>query len=197
PPNYQLFDAMLDGGEIELSGCGADTGPNGCLEPEPQTTVLEGFQERARRLLLGDDTTPGIIAKLRANDQEFNDEELALLSNLPRGAGGMLIRTTSLSEDAGRTFAEALMPHLTTEWARIVSDDLIEAVAASITLVDSEHAREIQRLVDQARNRLNVEVQRRQGAQGPISAVLSDYTTLLAVTDDVIFASPADPTERP
>ncbi|MEZ5934831.1 MAG: conjugal transfer protein TraH [Alphaproteobacteria bacterium] len=196
-PKYELFDAMLDGGDVTIEGCGGDNGPNGCLDPQAETITLEGFQERARLVLLGDDTTPGILAKLRANDQAFNDEEAALLSNLPTGAGGMLIRTTSISLDAGRTFAETLMPHLTTEWARIISEDLIETVVASVTLTDSEHAQHIQRLVDQARTRLGEEVRRRQDAQGPISAVLTDYNALLAVTDDFIFASPADATERP
>lgn len=197
PPNYQLFDAMLDGGDITLFGCGGDTGPNGCLDPQPQTTTLEGFQERARRLLLGDDATPGVIVKMRTNSGELTDEENALLSNLPSGAGGMLIRLTSISDDAARTFAESLMPHLTTEWARIVSEDLIQTVDASIALVDSEHARDVQRLVDQARSRLNEEVQRRQGIQGPLSAVLAEYTGILAVTEKFVFAASPDSTERP
>ncbi|MGI9501020.1 MAG: conjugal transfer protein TraH [Geminicoccaceae bacterium] len=196
-PKYELFDAMMDGGAIDIEGCGGDDGPNGCLDPQAQTVTLEGFQQRARRLLLGDDTTPGILAKLRANEQELNGEETALLTNLPSGAGGMLIRTTSISEDAGRTFAETVMPHLTTEWARIISEDLIETVAASITLIDSEHAHHVRSLVDQARTRLREEVGRRQNLQGPITAVLNDYTKLLAVTDDFIFASQTDSTERP
>jgi hypothetical protein len=75
PANYQLLDAMLDGGEVSIAGCDGDEGPNGCLEPAPRSITLEGFQERTRRLLLGDETTPGIIVKLRSNDQELTDEE--------------------------------------------------------------------------------------------------------------------------
>ena len=197
PANYQLFDAMLDGGEVNIAGCDGDEGPNGCLEPAPRTITLEGFQERARRLLLGDETTPGIIVKLRSNDQELTNEETILLSNLPASSGGLLIRLSSVSEAAGRTFAETLMPHLTTEWARIISDDLIEAVAASIVLVDSEHAAAVHRLVDQARLRLHEEVRRRQDTNGSLPALLGEYTALLTITEDFVFASPADVTERP
>ena len=197
PANHQLFDAMLEGGEAALLGCGGDESPNGCLEPVARTITLEGFEERARRLLLGDDQTPGIVAKLRANDQTLTDEETVLLGNLPAGTGGLLVRLSSVSEDAGRTFVETLMPHLTTEWARVIVDDLIEAVAASITLLDSEHAPAVTRLVDQARSRLGEDVRRRQAAHGSLPALVEEYTALLAVTEDVVFASPADVTERP
>ncbi|MEZ5936213.1 MAG: conjugal transfer protein TraH [Alphaproteobacteria bacterium] len=197
PANHQLFDAMLEGGEAALLGCDGDDGPNGCLEPVARTITLEGFEERARRLLLGDEQTPGIVAKLRANDQTLTDDETVLLGNLPAGTGGLLVRLSSVSEDAGRTFVETLMPHLTNEWARLIVDDLIEAVAASITLLDSEHAPAVTRLVDQARSHLGEDVRRRQAAHGSLPALVEEYTALLAVTEDVVFASPADVTERP
>jgi hypothetical protein len=107
------------------------------------------------------------------------------------------VRLSSVSEDAGRTFVETLMPHLTTEWARLIVDDLIEAVAASITLLDSEHTPAVTRLVDQARARLAEDVRRRQAAHGSLPALVEEYIALLAVTEDVVFASPADVTERP
>ena len=64
--------------------CNGETGPNECLTPTRQTITLEGFEERANRLLLGDAGEPGIVAKMRDGGQDLTDEEEALLINLSR-----------------------------------------------------------------------------------------------------------------
>lgn len=197
PANPLLFDAMLDGGDISIAGCDGQEGPNECLEPVQRTITLEGFKERARRLLLGDDATPGIIVKLRSNDQELNQEETVLLSALPAGSGGLLVRLSSISVEAAKTFVETIIPHLTTAWARIVSQDLIEAVSVSTALIDSEYTEEVQRLVTDARHQLNEEVRFRQLIFGDVPSLISEYRGLLAIVEKEVFASPADVTERP
>lgn len=197
PANPLLFDAMLDGGDVSILGCDGKEGANECLETAQRTITLEGFEQRTRRLLLGDDGTPGIIIKLRSNDQELDQEETALLSALPAGSGGLLVRLSSISEEAAKTYVESLIPHLTTAWARIVSQELIEAVSVSITLIDSDHTARIQQLVDSARYQLNEEVAFRQKIYGDFPSLISEYIGLLTVAEKEVFASPSDVTERP
>ncbi|MEZ5933216.1 MAG: conjugal transfer protein TraH [Alphaproteobacteria bacterium] len=197
PANYLLFEAMLEGGDVIIQSCGGDTGANGCLEPATEIITLEGFEERMRRLLLGDDISPGIVAKLRANDQELTDEENELLANIPGGASGLLVRLVSISGDAATTFVELLIPHLSTEWARIITRDLIETVALAITLIDSEHTPGVDRLVEQARLRLSTEVEQRQREHGPLADLIRSYNDLLDASESTIFALQNDVVERP
>ncbi len=197
PANHLLFDAMLDGGDVSIAGCDGQEGPNECLEPVQRTITLEGFKERARLLLLGDEGTPGIIAKLRDSELQLSEEDTVLLNALPSGAGGLLIRLSSISEEAAKTYVETLIPHLTTAWARIVSQDLIEAVSASTTVIDSEYAKQIRQLVEDARHQLNAEVQFRQQLYGDLPSLIAEYNGLLAVVEKPVFAVPADVTERP
>lgn len=196
PADYTLFDAMLEGGQVVIKSCNGEIGPNECLNPTDRIITLEGFQERARLLLLGDDDEPGIVAKMRDNAQELNEEEGNLMSRLPNGVGGLLFRLASIEGKAAEVFVNELLPHLTVEWARLLSRDLIETVSAATALNDSEHASDLDDLIEQARDRIYQEAQLKQIASGSLTDLIEMYRNLLAVTGTTIVASPLDSIER-
>ncbi|MDH3664161.1 MAG: conjugal transfer protein TraH [Alphaproteobacteria bacterium] len=199
PANYQLFDVMLDGGDAAILGCNGEEGANECLEPAARTITLEGFEDRSRRLLLGDDVSPGIVAKLQDQGQasELTDEENQLLLGLPHGVGGLLVRVGSISVPAARTFVEQLLPHLAIDWARTLSRDLIETVASAVTLIDSEHAPAMNDQVAKARDRLDEDVRHQQDTHGPLSDLIRVDADILDATESTIFAASLTATERP
>ena len=124
-------------------------------------------------------------------------KKMSSLANIPGGASGLLVRLVSISGDAATTFVELLIPHLSTEWARIITRDLIETVALAVTLIDSEHAPGVDALVQQARLRLNAEVEQRQRDHGPLADLIRSYTDLLDASESTIFALQNDVVERP
>ena len=195
--NYLIFNAMIEGGDAVVLSCNGETGPNECLTPTKQTITLEGFEERANRLLLGEAGEPGIVTKMRDGGEALTDEEEALLINLPGDTYGLLVRLVGIGEIPAKVFVEQLIPHLTIEWSRLLSRDLIGGVTAMLTIIDSEHKADVQRLVDRARDHLYQEARQLQDAHGSIADLVGGYRDILAVTNPLALASPVDPTERP
>ena len=115
----------------------------------------------------------------------------------PGDTYGLLVRLVGIGEVPAKVFVEQLIPHLTIEWSRLLSRDLIGGVTAMLTVIDSEHKADVQRLVDRARDNLYQEANQLQAAHGSLADLVGGYRDILAVTNPLALASPVDPTERP
>lgn len=89
PPLIDL-DQFVDGGQVNIWSCGADTGD--CLEPFQVSVDIKGFKARVYEMLFGPAGGAGIVAKFRAtnNTMAFTNEEKAFIGAMPAGTAALL-----------------------------------------------------------------------------------------------------------
>lgn len=197
PAKYQLLETVIEGGAIEIEGCGGETGADQCLDPVSRVIELDGFKARLRRVLLGDEQSVGLVTKIALNNADLTPEEEQILANLPEGAGGLLWRLSTISVPAAQSFAEQAAPFIALDWGEIVVRDLIETVATSITLLDSEHESQLRGLIEAARDNLFQEISKLQRRGGSLPELIRSYAAYLEVVPTTVYTSTADATVRP
>lgn len=109
-PGYQIkLSDLIYGGDLSIYDCSGDqaecAGNQGVLNKK--TVNIKGFKEKIDDMLLGTDSTNGLINKYLTHSEHsgFSEDEKAFLETLPSGVGSIIRQLSTLSPDAAQIFA--------------------------------------------------------------------------------------------
>lgn len=109
-PGYQItLSDLIYGGDLKIYDCSSDraecAGNNGVLNKK--TVEIIGFKEKIDNMLLGTDSTNGLINKYVNHSAHggLSTDEMAFLETLPSGVGSIIRQLSTLSPDAAQMFA--------------------------------------------------------------------------------------------
>lgn len=102
--NLITLNDLIQGGTLKLYNCieGGDL----CTKVNLKSEHIKGFKQQVEEMLLGSESSIGIVAKLKMPEQVLSTKERNFLTHLPSGMGGMFYNIGSLSEDSARLFAQ-------------------------------------------------------------------------------------------
>ncbi len=174
-----LLHGTTDSSEVRVYRCAPSRDADGCLAPTIQTLSLEGMISRVRALLIGDATSPGLIAKFRLGTDDFSADERAFMQQAPNGLGGAVANLARTDEGTAVLFAEQAAPVIALELVQLMLHDMARAVSVSTTMTDNAYARLLREQIAEARSELRTEVEVVSTQYGSAHEQLAYYTDLL------------------
>ncbi|MFZ6765082.1 conjugal transfer protein TraH [Pseudoroseomonas sp. WGS1072] len=178
-PKTHLLATLVSGGTATIEGC-SDYGENQCRNLVTKTIDVTGFEQRIITALLGSPTSRGIVAKIATNEAPSTLEQQTL-AMLPSGLGGLIVRLSSYSQDAGRILVERSAPQLALEMARVVMVSLVDGTAAAVAATEHPHIRQVQDQLGQARFQVAQEALQLQTRYGSLIETVRAYQDLMNV----------------
>lgn len=178
-PKPQLMNALIEGGTFAIEACDTST-EDGCLNLVARNVTISGFRQMFLEALLGGPGSAGVVAKIAAN-QPLTQREQQVLNLLPAGTGGLLVRLSNESLEAGATLARTAAPQLALEMARAVMLSLLAGVEAAVGATEHPHARTVAEQMGRARLAINTEAAQLQARYGSLAEVARSYSDLMAV----------------
>lgn len=176
PAKPDILSALLSGGNVKVYKCDS---ADHCLNPEERSLNVQGVSERIEKLLIGSSSSPGVISKFARNAGSLNEEEKALMANLPAGSGAIIRNLSLLSEDAARIFAMKASNAIALNIVYLTSSELFRAVNIAMSQSDSPYKKKSQDLIREAEARVREDYQVLQSEYGNISELISYYNNLL------------------
>lgn len=178
-PKPHLFETLVSGGTVTIEGCD-DYDENRCRQLVVKTVTIQGFQQMVMDSLLGTVGSPGVIRKLASN-MALSAQEQQILQILPNGLGGLIVRLSAHSPDAGRVLAETAAPQLALAMARTVMLGLLSGVETAVGASDHPHTRRVMDLISRAHEGIQSSALLLQGRYGSVVDTVRAYSDLLAV----------------
>lgn len=178
-PKPHLFETLVSGGTVTIEGCD-DYDDNKCLQLVVKTVTIQGFQQMLIDSLLGTVGSPGVIRKLASNTA-LSTQEQRILQILPNGLGGLLVRLSAHSPEAGRVLAETAAPQLALAMARTVMLGLLSGVETAVGASDHPHTRQVMELISRSHEGIQSTALVLQGRYGSVVDTVRAYTDLLGV----------------
>lgn len=180
PGNPKLLEAMLQGEPVTIYRC-SDHGVNECLTLVPNANVVldQGFRDRVFDFLVNPST--GLIASIYNDTVILDAAARDLVAAMPASAGSMMVRLSSLSPDAARTFADEASMQIAIEMTRQLSTALLESVRIATASLDDAYQKQVAELVDKSDAAIDRELTRLTAVYGNVFDLLKAYNQFLAV----------------
>lgn len=178
-PKTHLLATLVSGGTATIEGC-SDYGENQCRNLVTKTIDVTGFEQRIVTALLGTASSRGLVAKIASNEAPTHLEQQTL-AMLPSGLGGLIVRLSSYSQDAGRILVERSAPQLALEMARIVMVSLVDGTSAAVAATDHPHVQQVHEQLGQARFQVAQEALQLQTRYGSLIETVRAYQDLMNV----------------
>jgi conjugative transfer pilus assembly protein TraH len=139
PGNKITMEDLIAGGTIEIYACGSDT--TNCLTAGEspggvKTITIKGIRQQILDMLLGTQTSMGIIFKYAHNMGSPTEPEKAFLSNLPGSLGTPIRNLSEISKNVSRLYATESAGAIALAMVYHLAEELIRA--AQLALANSE-----------------------------------------------------------
>lgn len=178
-PPYQLtLSGLLLGGEVNIFECN-DHHEDGCLKPQLTPINLEGLSQKVSRLLLGNSSEAGIIAKFASNQGGLNHVEMAFMTTAPAHIGTMIRTLSSMNEDAARSFAHRAAPFIALEMANRMITDMMKSVRETTSLESHGYEKLLQQQLNLVQEMINDEYQAMLIRFGSEQTMINHYHQLM------------------
>lgn len=179
-PRPELLEAMIEGGEVTILGCGDGYGPDACRELVSKTVTIDGFKQRLVEVLLGTPgENPGALLKIARDLGELDDTEQVVVNMLKDGTGGLALRLAQLGELPAWIFVRQAAPQLALELSETVIRGLLDAVAGAIASSSEAHVPEVREMVRESSRRIDSQVHVLQVKYGNSADIVRSYRELM------------------
>lgn len=162
--NLVKVEDLLKGGSLLIYNCTGST----CLSPVPTATTVEGLNERIANMLIGTDSTTGIIEKFATNSgTELTQNEKYFLANLSNGMGAMIRNLSALDSASAYEFTEMAVPYMALDMLKTIVQDLFEAATAASHTSQSSFASDLRKQVMDSKKQITAEfadIRRKHGS---------------------------------
>ena len=176
PAKPDLLGSILDGGSVKVYKC--DTSDK-CFNPTDVTITLKGLGKQVEDMLLGTNSSPGIITKYARNQGTLTDKEKAFVSNLPSGAGTIVRNLAILSEDAARIFALKASNAIALTMVYTTTEELFRAVTLVVSQSKSPHQNTAFELISNSQRKVRSDFMELRSQHGDVAFLIEHYNTLL------------------
>ncbi|MCF7983060.1 MAG: conjugal transfer protein TraH [Thiohalocapsa sp.] len=174
-----LLHGSADGVEVRVYRCAPSRDVHDCLAPTVQALDLTGMIDRVRTLLVGDASTPGLIAKFRLGSSDFTADEKAFMQVAPNGLGGAVANLARVDEGTALLFAERAAPVIALELVQLLLHDMGRAVTLATAVEDNAYTGLLREQIAAARAELRAEYEVVSAQYGTAQEQLAYYTDLL------------------
>ncbi|EIC23914.1 conjugal transfer protein TraH [Thiorhodovibrio frisius] len=174
-----LLHGTADSREVRVYRCAPSRDADDCLSPTVQSLTLLGMIERVRTLLIGDASSPGLIAKFRFGTSDFTADEKAFMQVAPSGLGGAVANLARIDEGTAMLFAERAAPVIAIELVQVLLHDMARAVSVATVVADNAYAGLLREQIAESRADLRAEYEVVTAQYGTAQEQLAYYMDLL------------------
>lgn len=182
PGNKITLSDLISGSSLEIYSCGSDT--KNCLEAGSgsggvKNVAIKGIRNQILDVLLGTDSTPGVIFKYATNTGTLTDEEKAFVSNLPAGIGTIVRNLSVLSRDAADLFVAESSGAIALAMMYSFTEELFRSARISLANSKSPYRKEALDMLAQSQAQVRSEYAVLTSQYGNLSDQITKYNSLL------------------
>lgn len=176
PGKSDMLHAMLYGGSIKAYKC---DDLELCMNPVDQNVTIKGFSEKIRDLLIGTNSSPGIIDKYAKNYGRPTDEEIAFLSNLPQEAGTIIRNLSTKSQQSAQLFAMQASDAIALSMVYVMTEEMIRAASLTLSQSQAKYARQAIEQLNESRDKIRQDYLQLRSDVGDLPSMMERYGTIL------------------
>lgn len=179
PGNKLNLSDLISGASVEIYSCGSDT--TNCLSAgtDNKTVAIKGIKNQITDMLLGTNTTPGVIYKYATNSGTLTDPEKAFVTNLPGGIGTIVRNLSVLSQDGANLFATESAGAIGLAMMFSFTEEFFRAARLSMANSNSPYKKEALDLLNQSQQQIRSEYSILASQYGDLAGQIEKYNSLL------------------
>ncbi|GIB38970.1 conjugal transfer protein TraH [Vibrio cholerae] len=182
PGNRITLGDLISGGSVKVYSCDSDTVNCISAGSELKSVQLRGIGNQMSDLLLGSDSSPGLIYKYANNVGALSSAEIAFVSNLPSSFGSLFRNLSAVSSDTAEQFAQQAQTIIALDITYRFIEEIYRATTIALANSDNAYQQKAVDVLDASRAVVRQEYDQLIVRHGKLSDLMGYYNSLLDVT---------------